>query len=96
MKQFLQVQVGFTEDTPFGRFTDAIYYPYDDFGHVSQEDINREAQRRIDEYLLTCKVRTKEEQIADLEFEKANLTTQRAEAITRIASIDAALAEKRG
>jgi len=57
MRQTLQVQVAFTEDTAFGKFADAIYYPYDDFGHVRQEDIDKEAQARIDAYIASAKVR---------------------------------------
>lgn len=50
----IQVQVLFAEDTEFGTYTDALYYPFEDWP-IDEKTIEIEKATRIQNYIDTIK-----------------------------------------
>ena len=53
MANQISIQVKFTEQTQYGSYTDAIYYPLDVYNSMSAEQIQADKQARIDGFIYT-------------------------------------------
>jgi hypothetical protein len=77
MKITKQVQIIFEEDTTHGKFSDALYFPLDDFDKIKDKEIEEKAQVRIDNFITQCEVEkpelTEEEKQKELQGQKISL-----------------------
>lgn len=56
MEDEIFIQIRFSASTEYGEFNDALYYSVDEWNSMSQEDIDAEKQRRIDNWIVDIKL----------------------------------------
>ena len=47
----IRVQLNFTVDTPYGQYSDALYFPLDQWATTTQEQIDTMKQERVDNWI---------------------------------------------
>lgn len=93
----VMVQVRIKQDTPYGEFNDALYYPLADYSHIKGDQIQAERQQRIDNWISAMqnppevKEPTKEDlqlQADELQKQIDDLTSRKEEVDSKIEFID--------
>lgn len=49
----ISVQLIFEEKTKYGSFCDALYFGFDEYQNIKQDDINKKKKERVDNW-ITC------------------------------------------
>jgi len=77
----VRIQVLFSEDTPKGRFQDALYYTEDEYKNVKQSDKDKEKKKRKDNWLAIVSAPpvevSAEERIAHIQSQIDELEAQK-------------------
>lgn len=91
-----RVQILFTEDTPYGEYTDALYFTPDEYLLKTQADLDTLKQQRVSGYVNAIQnapapvEATKEElqaQIVSIDEQSASLAVQKGEIQAKIDAI---------
>jgi hypothetical protein len=85
LPQNAKIQINISQKTEFGEFNDALYYTPDEWANLTQDDIDKATQTRVDNWVNLIKnpppppEPTKEEleqRVADLENYKTSIDAQ--------------------
>jgi hypothetical protein len=92
----VQVQVRFSQDTKYGQYTDALYYPLKDFDKVDPKDIETAKDDRVAGYIYAVEhpAPPKEETKEDLEKLKAEYESYKASVEQQILDVSAKIEAK--